>query len=95
MTEIIARRLEELADVADQLPDRYRVAAFQELVRHELSPTARRDKDAEPRNAGQSGETEVDTPAWFDGVLAEVPELHQIPTLGRGAEAAWAVIDLF
>jgi hypothetical protein len=99
MTDISAERLSQLAALADRLPASYRVAAFQELVRHELN----RGTIAEPRdpagsmkNSSNGGvDTPPELPGWFMELLGNMPDRDVFAEGGRDAQAAWALVELY
>lgn len=102
MTSITADRLKEIAALANELPDEYRVAAFRELVRHDLS--GGHSGTSDPRPPGGAGSTAVDgeesdsipeRPGWFAGVLEKMPEMHAFAAGSRDAQAAWALVELY
>ena len=97
MTVITADRLKEIATLADELPDEYRVAAFRELVRHELGGTApsRPESPTPPApDPGDGGEAATGQPAWFDGVVDQMPDLDVVASGSRDLQAAWGVVEL-
>ena len=98
MTDITADRLKEIATLAGELPDEYRVAAFRELVRHELggntlSRSERQTPPAAPDTGGR-GKVATGRPAWFDGVVDQMPDLDVVASGTRDLQAAWGVVEL-
>lgn len=101
MTEITADKLNEIAALTDALPEKYQVAAFRELVRHELTdarPAARAtDTNGGTTNDASDRETSdsPNRPTWFSKVLEQMPDVDFIESGGRDGQAAWALIELF
>lgn len=100
MTAISKERLEAIAAVADGLPEKYQVAAFKELVRHELSGGSQalgRAGGGGPKEDDDGGDPVVprDRPAWFEKVLEQMPDMDLFEAGGRDAQAAWALVELY
>lgn len=99
MRDITADRLKEIATLADDLPEEYRVAAFRELVRHELggnqaSTPERQGGSSASDTGGDGGGSATSQPAWFDGVVEQIPELDVVASGNRDLQAAWGVVEL-
>ena len=104
MNRITVERLKEIAALADELPDKYRVAAFQELVRHELGGNEPRGSASQVRSPapeikdGDEVETHPSSPErpkWFAELVDNMPDRHVFAYAGRDAQAAWALVELF
>ena len=87
MTDITADRLNEIAALASELPDEFRVAAFTELVRHELGTN---DVASSPGSTAGPGKSTTPSPA-LDG---EMPELSAIKKMDGNAKVGWAIVEL-
>ena len=99
MTDITSDRLNELAALADELPEKYRVAAFQELVHLELggsAPGNRERQVAPPESSasGNNGSSADSQPAWSEGVIGKMPDLDVVASGNRNLQAAWGVVEL-
>lgn len=99
MTNMTADRLKEIATLADNLPEEYRVAAFRELVRHELGGTApstseRQTTSSAPDEEGDGGKAAKGQAAWFDGVVDQMPDLNVVASGSRTLQAAWGIVEL-
>lgn len=97
MTDITADRLKEIAALASELPDEFRVAAFRELVRHELGGTApnRSEPQTPPAlDPDDSDNSATGQPVWFNGVVADMPDLDTVAKGSRDLQAAWGVVEL-
>jgi hypothetical protein len=99
MSGMSKETLEAIAAVADDLPEKYQVAAFQELVRYELSGRSQADGRAGGNSdeEGDSGSPTVhhDRPSWFEKVLEQMPDMDVFESGGRDAQAAWALVELY
>lgn len=99
MTNITADRLIEIAKFTDALPEKYQVAAFREMVRHELDGRTHGKSTTQANIKGQKASDDVGTavdsqPAWFETVMERLPEPHDVATGNRNLQAAWAVVEL-
>lgn len=87
MTGITVDRLKEIATLADELPEEYRVAAFRELVRHELGTS---DGASSPGSNAGGGKSPTPSIPPDD----KMPALSAIKKMDGNAKVAWAIIEL-
>lgn len=96
MTDV-TELLRELQDAVKTLDERYQVVAFQELLKHRLSPSS--ESEPRPSRATQrSTEHESQLPGheqWQADVVNGLPEAHLAARAGRQAQTVWAVVTLF